>query len=57
MLKKPKPLEIEHFGFDTDELSDLVVFQGFFLSIFVPVDYLCVPNYLGSQTVCVKRCI
>lgn len=30
MQEKPKPLEIVPFGFDTDELSDLVVFWRFF---------------------------
>lgn len=35
MQKKPKPLEIVHFGFDTDGLSGLMVFWGFFLK------YIC----------------
>lgn len=30
MQKKPNPLEIVHFNFDTAGLSGLVVFQGFF---------------------------
>lgn len=30
MQKKHKPLEIVYFGFDTDGLSGLVVFWGFF---------------------------
>lgn len=30
MQKKPKPLEIVHFGFDTDGLSGLMVFWSFF---------------------------
>lgn len=47
----PKPLEIVYFGYHTDEVSILVVVLFFFLSIFVPVGYLCVHNYLGSRTV------
>lgn len=35
MQKKPKPLEIVHFGFDKDGLSGLMVFWGFFLK------YIC----------------
>lgn len=51
----PKPLEIVHFGYHTDGLSGLVV--GILLSIFVPVGYICVHNYLGSQTAYLKKCI
>jgi len=47
----PKTLEMVHFGYHTGIRGLVLCFgSGFFWSTLVPVGYLCVHNYLGSQT-------